>query len=63
MSELPFICRLDDSDIIRRSVMAEFPVNEYFREHVVFGANIKRTARTWIAALLISDPRNDFEFV
>ena len=43
--------------------MTIFPVNDYYRDHVVSGANIKQTPRTWVAALLISDPRTGFELV
>ena len=39
--------------------MPDYPVNEYFKDHVLNGTTVKRTAKSWVAVLLIADPRTE----
>src|SRR5262245_5293404 len=43
--------------------MEQYPINAYYKDHIVSGTTVKLTARTWIAALLIKDPKSNLESV
>lgn len=36
----------------------DYPVADYYRDQIVTAVDIKQTARTWVAALLIEDPKS-----
>ena len=40
-----------------------FPVSEYYREHIREGISISRASKWWSAALLIEDPKTGKPFV
>ena len=41
--------------------MEQYPVNEYYKDYVVSGVTLKRTARSWVAAVLVKDSKSEFE--
>jgi hypothetical protein len=43
--------------------MEQYPVNVYYRDQIAAATTIKLTPRTWVAALLIKDPKTNLEFV
>ena len=41
----------------------EYPVSEFYKASIVEGVTIKQTARNWVAALLIKDPKSGSESI
>lgn len=40
-----------------------FPVNEYYRDHILDAETISRGGRWWTAVLLIRDPKTEQPFI
>ena len=40
-----------------------YPVSDYYRDHIKEGVTLSRSGGWWTAALLIKDPRSDSYFV
>jgi len=40
-----------------------FPISDYYREHIVDAVTIKRSANWWTALLVIQDPRTNKPFI
>jgi hypothetical protein len=43
--------------------MERYPISAYYQDHVVAGTTIRQTARSWVAVLLIADPKTNLESV
>ena len=43
--------------------LESYPVNEYYLDHIVNAKTIKKTAKSWVAVLVISDPRSGTPFL
>ena len=41
----------------------DFPISEYYKDHIIDGLTIKRGGNWWSAILLISDPRSNANFI
>ena len=40
-----------------------FPINEYYKDNIIDGITINRTAKWWTAVLLINNPSNKKPFL
>ncbi len=43
--------------------MNDLPINEYYKDSIIDSLTIKKTYKTWVAILILEDPRNSSIFV